>query len=75
MPFRTILLRALSYYWPPQYKYPLSNLSRLCLRIVLDRMEKKFFGERFNNPENADKNKELDANILKRVKQVMGMVM
>lgn len=43
--------------------------------IVLDRIEKKFGGDRFNNPENAEKNKELNANILKRVKQVMGMVM
>ena len=43
--------------------------------IVLDRIEKKFGGDRFNNPENAEKNKALNANILKRVKQVMGMVM
>ena len=43
--------------------------------LVLDRIEKKFGGERFNNPENAEKNKALNANILKRVKQVMGMVM
>ncbi|KAF6225233.1 hypothetical protein HO133_010430 [Letharia lupina] len=42
---------------------------------LLDRIEKKFGGDRFNNPENAEKNKELNANILKRVKQVMGMVM
>lgn len=43
--------------------------------IVLDRIEKKFGGDRFNNPENADKNKALNENILKRVKQVMGLVM
>ncbi|CAF9942366.1 MAG: hypothetical protein ALECFALPRED_009715 [Alectoria fallacina] len=41
----------------------------------LDRIEKKFGGDRFNNPENADKNKALNENILKRVKQVMGLVM
>lgn len=44
------------------------------LTKLLDRIEKKFGGERFNNPDNAEKNKALNANILKRVKQVMGMV-
>jgi hypothetical protein len=38
-------------------------------------LEKKFGGERFNNPENAEKNKALNANILKRLKQVAKMAM
>ena len=43
--------------------------------IVLDRIERKFGGERFNNPANAEKNKALNANILKRLTQVGKMVM
>lgn len=42
---------------------------------MLDRIEKKFGGDRFNNPDNDEKNKALNENILKRAKQVMGMVM
>lgn len=45
------------------------------LTKLLDRIEKKFGGDRFNNPENDEKNKALNENILKRAKQVMGMVM
>ncbi|KAK4697703.1 hypothetical protein P7C71_g420, partial [Lecanoromycetidae sp. Uapishka_2] len=41
----------------------------------LDRIEKKFGGDRFNNPDNVEKNKALNANILKRIKQVGMMAM
>lgn len=41
----------------------------------LDKIEKKFGGERFNDPANAEKNKKMNANILKRLKQVGGLVM
>ncbi|MCJ1456930.1 hypothetical protein MMC28_007296 [Mycoblastus sanguinarius] len=41
----------------------------------LDRIEKKFGGDRFNNPDNAEKNKAMNENILKRLKQVGMMVM
>lgn len=47
----------------------------LTLPPGLDRIEKKFGGDRFNNPENAEKNKALNANILKRLKQVGMLVM
>jgi len=38
--------------------------------LGLDRIEKKFGGDRFNNPENLEKNRKLNENILKRLKQV-----
>lgn len=58
----------------PKNKIPYLTRCARVYKIVLDRIEKKFGGERFNNPDNAEKNKALNANILKRVKQVMGMV-
>ena len=51
------------------------NDAFLTLLPGLDKIEKKFGGERFNNPENAEKNKAMNANILKRLKQVGMMVM
>ena len=44
------------------------------LNTGLDRIERKFGGDRFNNPENAEKNKALNANIVKRLTQVGMMV-
>lgn len=41
----------------------------------LDRIEKKFGGDRFNNHDNDAKNKALNENILKRLKQVGTLVM
>ena len=43
--------------------------------LGLDKIERKFDGERFKNPANAEKNKALNANILKRLTQVGKMVM
>ena len=43
--------------------------------LGLDKVERKFGGERFSNPANAEKNKALNANILKRLKQVGKLVM
>jgi len=51
------------------------NDALLTLLPGLDKLEKKFGGERFNNQENAEKNRAMNANILKRLKQVGMMVM
>lgn len=48
----------------------LSNLVACVHSTGLDRIEKKFGGERFNNPANAEKNARMNQKILKRVKQV-----
>jgi hypothetical protein len=47
-----------------------SDLVACVYSLGLDKIEKKFGGERFNNPQNAEKNRRLNANILRRVKQV-----
>ena len=44
-------------------------------RPVLDRVEKKFGGDRFNNPDNAEKNRKLNDSIIAKLKQVMKVVM
>lgn len=42
---------------------------------VLDKVEKKFGGERFNNPDNHEKNQKLNDSIIKKLKQVSKIVM
>ena len=42
---------------------------------VLDRIEKKFGGERFNNPANYEKNKKLNDSLILKLKQLMKVVM
>jgi len=57
-------------------KYPDSKAPDT-MHIWLDRIEKKFGGERFDetkHPENAAKNKALNENIIKKLKQVMQIV-
>lgn len=42
---------------------------------VLDRIEKKFGGDRFNNPANLEKNRKLNDSIARKLKQVAKIVM
>ena len=51
------------------------SLQSLTLRIVLDKMERKFGGERFNNPENEAKNRAMNQKLSKRIVQVGKMAM
>jgi hypothetical protein len=44
-------------------------------KSVLDRIEKKFGGERFNNPDNYEKNKKLNNSLILKLKQVGKIVM
>jgi hypothetical protein len=41
----------------------------------LDRIEKKFGGKRFNNPDNYEKNKKLNDSLILKLKQVVKIVM
>ncbi|KAJ9612067.1 hypothetical protein H2200_003662 [Cladophialophora chaetospira] len=45
------------------------------LHKFLDKIEKKFGGERFNNPANYEKNKKLNDSLILKLKQVMKVVM
>ena len=46
-----------------------------CFRLGLDEFEKKFGGKQFNDPANVEKNRALNENILKRLKQIVMLVM
>ncbi len=41
---------------------------------MLITVKKKFGGDRFNSSENDEKNKALNKNILKKAKEIMGLV-
>ena len=58
-----------------QYCGLLSNQISRGFFLGLDKLEKRFGGERFNNPENEEKNRKLNENILKRLKQVAKMAL
>lgn len=42
---------------------------------MLDKVEKKFGGERFNDPANYEKNQKLNDNIIRKLKRVGKMVL
>lgn len=42
---------------------------------MLDKLERKFGGERFNNPNNEAKNRAMNQKLSKRIKQVAKMAM
>ena len=43
--------------------------------IVLDKLERKFGGERFNDPNNEAKNRAMNQKLSKRIRQVAKMAM
>lgn len=62
-------------YWPMQLDQSSSDLRPWCFRLGLDKIENKFGGKRFKDPANVEKNRILNENILKRLKQIGMLVM
>ena len=51
------------------------HLRPWCFRLGLEKFEKKLGDQRFNDPANVEKNRALNENILKRLKQIVVLVM